>query len=68
MERLFDAALITWLTSVPPDRVGVSRQLRLGVTLKPTSTGGFDLDLSTPSRPQALRASCRAAREPFLEY
>ena len=48
MERLFDAALITWLTSVPPDRVGVSRQLRLGGTLKATSTGGFDLDLSTP--------------------
>ena len=34
--RLFDATLLTWLTSVPPDRVGVSRQLRLGVTLKPS--------------------------------
>ena len=44
----FDAALLTWLTSVPPDRVGVTRQLRLGVTLKPTPGGGFDLDLSTP--------------------
>ena len=45
----FDATLLTWLTSVPPDRVGVTRQLRLGVTLKPTTpTGGFDLDLSTP--------------------
>ena len=49
----FDAALLTWLTSVPPDRVGVTRQLRLGVTLKPTAAaaeagGGFELDLSTP--------------------
>ena len=44
-KRLFDATLLTWLTSVPPDRVGVSRLLRLGDTLKPTATG-FDLDLS----------------------
>ena len=36
---------------MPPDRVGVSRLLRLGVTLKPTAGeagGGFELDLSTP--------------------
>ena len=47
--RCFDAALLTWLTSVPPDRVGVARQLRIGVTLKPTADGsGFQLDLSTP--------------------
>ena len=46
-KRLFDATLLTWLSSVPPDRVSVSRKLQLGVTLKPTSTG-FDLDLSTP--------------------
>ena len=52
--RLFDAALLTWLTVVPPDRVGVARKLQLGVTLKPTTTsaagggGGFELDLRTP--------------------
>ena len=46
--RLFDAALLTWLTVVPPDRVGVARQLQLGVTLKPTAGGGFELDLRTP--------------------
>ena len=46
-KRLFDAALLTWLTSVPPDRVGVARKLQLGITLKPTADG-FDLDLSTP--------------------
>ena len=45
----FDAALLTWLTSVPPDRVGVTRQLRLGVTLKRSADDvGFELDLSTP--------------------
>ena len=46
--RLFDAALLTWLTVVPPDRVGVARRLQFGVTLKPTAAGGFELDLSTP--------------------
>ena len=34
---------------MPPDRVGVARQLRLGGTLKPTASGGFELDLSTPT-------------------
>ena len=47
------AALLTWLTVVPPDRVGVARKLQLGITLKPTSSaagggGGFELDLRTP--------------------
>ena len=46
--RLWDAALLTWLTSVPPDRVGVTRLLQLGVTLKPNNAG-YDLDLSTPN-------------------
>ena len=45
---LFDATLLTWLTSVPPDRVGVTRLLQLGVTLKSTETG-FNLDLSSPT-------------------
>ena len=43
---------ITWLTTVPPDRVGVARQLQLGVTLKPKKiagrAAGFELDLRTP--------------------
>ena len=47
--RLFDATLLTWLTAVPPDRVGVARKLQLGVTLKPAAGGGFELDLSTPN-------------------
>ena len=47
---MMDAALLTWLTVVPPDRVGVARKLQLGVTLKPGAAGGggFELDLSTP--------------------
>ena len=47
---MMDAALLTWLTVVPPDRVGVARKLQLGVTLKPSAAGGggFELDLSTP--------------------
>ena len=60
LQRLFDATLLTWLTTVPPDRVGVTRQLQLGVTLKPRAAsaaggsssggggGGFELDLSRP--------------------
>ena len=47
-KRLFDATLLVWLTSVPPDRVAVARKLQLGVTLIPTTGGGFNLDLSTP--------------------
>ena len=46
--RLFDAALLTWLTVVPPNWIGVARQLQLGVTLKPTAGGGFELDLRIP--------------------
>jgi hypothetical protein len=48
-KMLFEATLLTWLTSAPPDRVGVSRQLRLGDTLNPTDNG-FDLDLSRPGQ------------------
>ena len=47
-KRLFDATLLVWLTSVPPDRVKVARTLQLGGSLKPTADGGFDLDLATP--------------------
>ena len=47
-KQLFDATLLVWLTSVPPDRVAVARKLQLGVTLIPTVGGGFNLDLITP--------------------
>ena len=42
------AALLTWLTVVPPDRVGVARKLQLGVTLKPTVTKPHSFNLQDP--------------------
>jgi hypothetical protein len=42
-----DVCLLRVLTGMPPDRVGVYRQLRLGGTLKPVD-GGYQLDLSLP--------------------
>ena len=59
--RLFDAALLTWLTVVPPDRVGVARKLQLGVTLKPSAAGGggdFELDLRTPDAHKTAALFC----------
>jgi hypothetical protein len=44
---LFEACLLTWLSSVPPDRVSVARKLQLGVTLVATASG-FELNLATP--------------------
>ena len=43
-----DACVLRILTGMPPDRVGVYRQLQLGGTLKPLSDDGYQLDLSTP--------------------
>lgn len=39
-----DATLLVWLTTQPPDRVGVARTLRLGGSLQRTATG-FSLNL-----------------------
>ena len=61
--RLFDAALLTWLTTVPPDRVGVARKLQLGVTLKPTAAG-FQLDLRTPDAHNLYRFELVGAWQP----
>ena len=47
-KRLFDATLLVWLTSVPPDRVKVARTLQLGGSLKPTADGG------AAARPECL--------------
>ena len=43
---LRDAAAISLLSLLPPDRVGIIRKLRLGHTLKRKPGGGFKLDLS----------------------
>ena len=44
-----DVCLLKVLTGLPPDRVGVYRQLQLGGTLKSTE-GGYQLDLSLPGQ------------------
>ena len=43
-----DVVLLTLLTHQPPDRVGVTRLLRLGHTCKRTGASAFELDLSEP--------------------
>ena len=43
-----DVVLLTLLSHQPPDRVGVTRLLRMGHTLKRTGPVTFDLDLSDP--------------------
>jgi integrase len=40
-----DAALLKLLTALPPDRVGVYRQLQLGGSLKALGGGSFQIDL-----------------------
>lgn len=41
-----DAAAVSMLSLIPPDRVGLIRKLRLGHTLKKAEGGGWRLDLS----------------------
>ena len=43
---LREAAAISLLSLIPPDRVGVIRKLRLGSTLKRTAGGGWAIDLT----------------------
>ena len=43
---LRDAAAISLLSLIPPDRVGLIRKLRLGHTLKKAAGGGWRLDLT----------------------
>ena len=58
--------MLTWLTVVPPDRVGVARKLQLGVTLKPT-VDGLRVTKPTamfavcPQQPPRARRGVRAA-------
>ena len=42
-----DAAAVSLLSLLPPDRVGVIRKLRLGHTLKRAEGGGWRIDLSS---------------------
>ena len=43
---LRDAAALSLLSLIPPDRVGCIRKLRLGHTLKRKQGGGWKMDLS----------------------
>jgi hypothetical protein len=47
-ELTCDVALMMCLTAQAPDRVGVTRLLKLGTTLVRAEDGGFQLDLSQP--------------------
>ena len=48
-----DAAALSLLSLIPPDRVGCIRKLRLGHTLKKKEGGGWKMDLpSSPPRPR----------------
>ena len=51
-----DVALMMCLTHQAPDRVGVTRLLKLGGTLKRTPAGGFQLDLSAPGDHKTIGA------------
>eukprot|EP00966_Prymnesium_polylepis_P123739 2861382-Prymnesium_polylepis.1 len=46
LKLLRDAACLSMLSLIPPDRVGLVRKLRLGHTLKRADGGGWRLDLS----------------------
>ena len=46
VKLLRDAAAMSLLSLIPPDRVGLIRKLRLGHTLKRAAGGGWRLDLS----------------------
>jgi hypothetical protein len=51
-----DVALLMCLTRQAPDRVGVTRLLKLGGTLKRMPAGGFQLDLSAPGDHKTIGA------------
>jgi len=51
-----DVALLMCLTRQAPDRVGVTRLLKLGGTLKRKPAGGFQLDLSAPGDHKTIGA------------
>ena len=46
VKLLRDAATLSLLSLIPPDRVGLVRKLRLGHTLKKAGGGGWRLDLT----------------------
>ena len=65
--------MLRLLADQPPDRVGVTRTLRLGHTLKMTPSGGYELDLSEPGLHKtsavfgATKTSINSSLEPSLD-
>jgi hypothetical protein len=73
LSLLHDVLVLRLLADQPPDRVGVTRQLRLGYTLKRKADGaGYELDLSEPGCHKtsavfgATRTTINASITPWL--
>ena len=58
---LRDAAAISLLSLIPPDRVGCIRKLRLGHTLKKKEGGGWKMDLSKQRDGHKTSRFCKLA-------
>ena len=68
-----DVTVLRLLADQPPDRVGVTRKLKLGATLKRKDDGSYDLDLSEPGSHKtaaifgATRTTLNACITPWLD-
>ena len=68
-----DVTVLRLLADQPPDRVGVTRTLQLGATLKRKDDGSFELDLSQPGLHKtaatfgATRTAITATITPWLD-
>ena len=68
-----DVTILRLLADQPPDRVGVVRTLKLGVSLKKKADGSYELDLSEPGAHKtsalfgATRTTVNASITPWLE-
>ena len=68
-----DVTVLRLLADQPPDRVGVTRTLQLGATLKRKDDGSYELDLSQPGAHKtaatfgATRTAINASITPWLD-
>ena len=68
-----DVTVLRLLADQPPDRVGVTRTLQLGATLKRKDDGSYELDLSQPGAHKtaatfgATRTAINATITPWLD-
>eukprot|EP00966_Prymnesium_polylepis_P018898 435481-Prymnesium_polylepis.1 len=61
---LRDAAALSLLSLIPPDRVGCIRKLRLGHTLKRKQGGGWMMDLSKQRDGHKTSRLCESSTPP----